>query len=118
MAEVLIVDDDLTLANVILDVLRAHNQSGLAVASVEDALAAVAEDRNIAILLTDLRLSGNVDGIQLIRKARSMNSTLRCILMSGDTRSVNVGKDDFEVLSKPLRMQALVDVLVAGKRLA
>lgn len=116
MSKVLIVDDDKTLAGIIQDVLAEVEQSAVVTTSSEDALAVLSAQDDIVTVLADYRLNGELSGIELLREAQSRDPNLRCLLMSGDVRSipedlVRLKSENIEVLAKPLRMKELVEKL-------
>jgi CheY-like chemotaxis protein len=81
---VLIVDDDRDTREMYCESLRSMGFAPTIAASAEDALRIVAE-ATPAVLVTDLRFKGSIDGIELIRRLREDDRTkhVRTILLTG-----------------------------------
>jgi two-component system response regulator ResD len=110
VAEVLVVDDDDTVATVVVGYL---DRAGHAVSRVADghaALAAVA-DRRPDLLILDLMLPG-VDGLEVCRRIRATDRELPIVMLTAlgepDDRiaGLEVGADDY--VTKPFSPRELV----------
>ena len=108
MSKVLIVEDDATLAAIIVDVLKEGGLGAQAVSSGVDALDTLKQDSEFTTVLADLRLRGQMSGIELLRSVRAVEPRMRCILMSGDIHRIDEELEDIEVLAKPIRMKELL----------
>lgn len=103
MTTVLVVEDDKQLANALVGELARLGHEVLLATSTRDALDLLFSE-DVAILLTDLRMSGR-DGIELIEEARAASPHTRSILMSAYATAkdyklaVELGAVD--VLTKP-----------------
>lgn len=103
MTTVLVVEDDKQLANALVGELARLGHEALLATSTRDALDLLFSE-DVAILLTDLRMSGR-DGIELIEEARAASPHTRSILMSAYATAkdyklaVELGAVD--VLTKP-----------------
>lgn len=81
MTSVLIVEDDTTFRSTLARDLGSRNYSVQVASGVEEALATLARGQ-FEVLLTDLRLGGR-DGIDLLKRVRTIAPATRSILMSG-----------------------------------
>lgn len=81
MTSVLVVEDDTTFRSTLARDLRSRGHEVLVSSSVDDAIAELSRAR-FEVLLTDLRL-GERDGIDLLKRARTISPATRSILMSG-----------------------------------
>lgn len=81
MTSVLVVEDDTTFRSTLARDLRSRGHEVLVSSGVDDAVAALGKTR-FEVLLTDLRLGGR-DGIDLLKRARTVSPATRSILMSG-----------------------------------
>lgn len=103
MTSVLVVEDDATFRSTLARDLGSRGYTVRVASSVEDAIAALVAGR-FDVLLTDLRLGGR-DGIDLLKRARTVAPTTRSILMSGfasardHQRAIELGA--VRVLCKP-----------------
>ena len=81
-------------------------------ASAEAALGALANARDIQLVLSDVMMPGGVNGLQLAREIRRRNPDLRVLLTTGYVESVaDMKEGEFDVLPKPFTLEALADVL-------
>ena len=111
MATILLVEDD--------DLFRFAAKAGLETAgfrvlssgNVKTAMTILA---NAApdLLLTDVRLGGNIDGVVLSSMARAQRPVLRVLFLTGFEESIRRASDYGTVLAKPVKL----DVLVAAVR--
>jgi len=114
MCTVLVVDDDVDMTDVISRVLRARGHKPVAANSRAEALAA-AKDRMPEIVVLDLRLQGNDNGLDVLRELQRMGFEGFTIVVSGeakttdlsDWRSLNI----FVALPKPFELDELVNRL-------
>jgi CheY-like chemotaxis protein len=81
VTSVLVVEDDTTFRSTLARDLGSRGHSVLVASGVDEAVAALTTGR-FEVLLTDLRLGGR-DGIDLLKRARSVAPATRSILMSG-----------------------------------
>jgi CheY-like chemotaxis protein len=81
---VLIVDDDRDTREMYCESLRSMGFDPKTAASAEEALR-IAVDMKPAVVVTDLRFDGSIDGIELIRRLREDRRTtgVRTILLTG-----------------------------------
>jgi CheY-like chemotaxis protein len=81
VTSILVVDDDLELSGSLATDLRAQ---GFEVHTANTVGAAVVflKKRNIDVLLTDLRIEAERDGIELLKQAAAISSATRAIMMS------------------------------------
>ena len=107
----LLVDDNEEVRGVIADYLRESGYVVMEAGSGEAALA-VLEDSPVDILVSDVVLPGAVDGIKLAHTARWLHPHLKILLASGYNDSAAEAKKlGLAVLSKPLKLAALVDAI-------
>ena len=89
-----------TLADAGFEVLEADN--------ADAALLLLAEDRNIQVLFTDIRMPGSMDGLELARVVHERWPEIKILLTSGDTwPAPEVIPDDGRFLAKPYRLSNL-----------
>lgn len=81
MTTVLVVEDDTTFRSTLARDLGLRGHTVAVAGSVDEAVTALSKDR-FEVLLTDLRL-GDRDGIDLLKRARTVAPATRSILMSG-----------------------------------
>jgi DNA-binding response OmpR family regulator len=104
---ILIVDDNVALAENLAEVLALEGYATDVAASAEEALAAPLSV-DVEIVVTDYRLPG-IDGAELVRRLR-VARPVRCIVISGHTDEATVSQAHAAgaaFLPKPLDLGAL-----------
>ena len=102
--KILIVDDEKPTRDVMVRVLAAKYEC-LTAADAEQAMAAVAANPDLALMISDVRMPGE-DGISLLRRAKTANPNLACMLLTAygtvdlAVAAMKDGADDF--LTKPI----------------
>ena len=113
LGRVLIVDDEVELANALCSSLTAQGYETAAFTSGKDALKAL-ETRNFELLLTDLMMP-DMDGVAVLRAALEIDPHLAGILMTGQgtvktaVEAMKIGALDYVL--KPFKLHALLPVL-------
>jgi len=120
MARILVVDDDAAVRSFVSRALEQHGHAVTQAADGDTALAHLAADPDIGLLVTDIVMPG-MDGLDLARAALSRRADLRILLMTGYMASVvtpdvaAVPGDD--VVTKPFSLATIcekVDVVLNG----
>ena len=107
-ARVLIVDDNVALAENIAEVLELEGYVTVVAASAEEALTK-SPGHDFAVVVTDFRLPG-IDGVELVRRVMKAHRNVRCVVISahtdeGTVRSAETAGARF--LAKPLDLGRL-----------
>lgn len=111
MAKILIVEDDLIFRQTLESLLGQFSHSVQGAESADEALARV-KGHNFDLLLTDVRIAGEVDGVEAMGKIRRLQPGIRSIIMTGysdvdaPVRAAGLQADDY--LLKPFKLQALM----------
>ena len=111
IAKILIVEDDCKLQEALVDTLELNNFAVVAVGSAEDAL--VALDDEIAMVFTDIRMDGSMDGYQLMERIRAIKPYLPIVLMTAygtveqAVEAIKAGAVDY--ILKPFEANVLVE---------
>ena len=110
---VLVVDDEESMRHVLAVILRDHGYDVRAVSNAADALKELAE-REYDLVLSDVRMPG-MDGLALLREARSAQPDLTFIVMSAygghDDALEAMKAGAYDYLPKPFRPDEVVLVL-------
>jgi len=111
---VLIVEDDPAVLSVCLDMLSNLGYRCEVAVDAAGALARLKADPSFDLLFSDVVMPGGVNGIELARRAQSLNPSLRILLTSGYVgESALAEVHDFEVIEKPYRNTYLAERLRA-----
>jgi two-component system response regulator FlrC len=112
---ILVAEDDALLADTIEEFLTEEGFSVIAAVDGRQALER-AKTQSFDALLTDLRMP-HVDGLELIRRLRSLRPELPVVVMSGNAPSdlrmivARDGEGPLIMVSKPMRLALLLDAL-------
>ncbi len=122
LPRVLIVDDHLSMAEMLADGLGEHGYEGIAVASSKDA-ERLLEGTYFDALVTDLRMPG-VDGLELLEISRALAPERPVIVMTAysavESAIESIRRGAFHYLTKPFKLDELslfLDRALADSRL-
>jgi signal transduction histidine kinase len=103
---VLIVDDNEDVRNVSAVTVGSLGYQVLTAGDATEALVLIRSRRDIKLLVSDVVMSGGVDGFQLARRAQALRPGLPVLLMSGYPAG-SAEESGFPILHKPYRRQEL-----------
>lgn len=113
--KVLIVDDNEDVREVAALIISSLGYEVLTAEDAAQALALIDRKHDIDLMVSDIVMSGGVDGVELARRARQVRPDLPILLMSGyPAKTGGVDDCEFPVLRKPYHR----DVLARQIRLA
>jgi DNA-binding response OmpR family regulator len=104
---VLVVEDDEQVRELVATLLTDAGLTVMTAATGEEALELLERDE-FALMVTDIVLSGRLDGISTVKKARARHPSLKSLFISGRIRpaQTDLKQDDF--VSKPFLAHELV----------
>jgi signal transduction histidine kinase/ActR/RegA family two-component response regulator len=109
---VLLVEDDREVAALSRELLAALGFTVTHVAGAEAALGALANSRQIDIVLSDIMMPGGVSGLQLAREIRRRYPKLPIVLTTGYVEAAaDLQEGEFELLPKPFTLEGLAEAL-------
>ncbi len=108
---VLIVEDNDMVADVVQASVRMMQLESHRVSSGKDAQDHLASGAVYDYLLTDVRMPGDIDGVELAHWAREHVDGISIIIMTGFSELVT-DESEFDVLRKPFTQKDLEDVLL------
>jgi len=103
---VLIVDDNEDVREVTVVIVRSFGYEVLTAGDANEALAVVQSRRGIDLLMSDIVMSGGIDGFELADRAQTLRPGLPVLLMSGYPAG-SVPKCNLSILHKPFRREEL-----------
>ncbi|MEW6644467.1 MAG: cache domain-containing protein [Pseudomonadota bacterium] len=113
-AKVLLVEDSEEVAQVSREYLERLGHSVVTVTNGVDALAALSNVRGIDIVLSDIVMPGEMDGLDVARSMRTLFPGLPIILVTGYSASANAARrEGFEVLRKPYNASRIAKAIEA-----
>jgi DNA-binding NtrC family response regulator len=107
--QLLLVDDDASMLALLRQLLDSAGHEVDACASGAEALALL-QRKTYAALLTDLVMPA-MNGLDLVREARTLVTGLRCIIITGHDPPPEAERDGVTWLSKPLDFDRLLAAL-------
>jgi signal transduction histidine kinase len=103
---VLIVDDNMEVREVMAVIVESLGYQVLTAGDAAGALEVIRSHRNIDLLVSDIVMSGGVNGFELAEQARALRPGLPVLLMSGYPAG-SVETCNFPILHKPYRREQL-----------
>lgn len=124
MARILVVDDEIGLREFIADVLISDDHEITEASNAHEALHHLAAHA-FDLLITDLRMPGNLDGMDLVRKAKSDFPEMEILVLTAygtvesAVEAMKLGAFDFlqKPLGSPLELRLLVRRALERRRL-
>ncbi len=80
--KILIVDDDEVIRNLLLDTLSPDGYSVESASNAEEALEKIKKEM-FTLIITDLRMPGGLEGLELLKTIRSMNIDSEVMIITG-----------------------------------
>jgi len=112
---ILVVDDEPDHADGIAEALEKHCAKAIAVYNGKDALE-ILREQAVDIVVTDLKLGGDIDGLSILEEARKRNVQTEVILITAyatiDTCKEAIRRGAYDYLVKPIdidQLRTLVD---------
>jgi len=112
-ARVLLVEDNEELADVTVLLLQSYGCIVTRACDADDARRQLAEDSRLQVVLTDVVMPGQHNGVDLARELRKTRPSLPVVLISGYSAALT-GLTGFTVLRKPVSADVLVRALAAA----
>ena len=104
---VLIVDDNEDVREVSAVIVGSLGYEVLTAGDAAEALELIHTHRSIELLVSDIVMSGGIDGFELARRARVLRPGLAILLMSGYPAGGVAVACEFPVIRKPYRREEL-----------
>jgi CheY-like chemotaxis protein len=107
---VLVVEDDEDIRGTTVSLLEGYGFQVHAASTGDEALEVLNKQRNIDLLLTDIRMPGTINGWELAHKAKQQRPQIRVLYMSGYTDVIPWGSHGVgygPLLPKPWRAEQL-----------
>jgi PAS domain S-box-containing protein len=113
--KILVVEDEPDVRRVAVAFVQSLGYGVRAVGDAQAALAALDEDRDVAMLFSDVALGDGMNGMELATAALQRRPGLAVLLTSGHDRPASQSNDEtsesFELLPKPYRREELAAAL-------
>lgn len=112
--QVLLVEDDKEVAAMVSEMLDSLGYSVTHVSSAASALGALANDRHLDLVFSDVMMAGGMNGLTLAREIRQRRPELPIVLATGYLEAARGAEaDGFQILMKPYQIEKLATVLQA-----
>jgi PAS domain S-box-containing protein len=111
---VLLVEDDDEVAALAAEMLKSIGFGVTRVASASAALGALANERPVSLVFSDIMMPGGMNGVELAREIRIRRPELPVLLATGyQEAAAGAAKDGIGVLLKPYSMEELAGAISA-----
>lgn len=106
---ILVVDDDYNVAEMVVDMLGQLGHTAIRASNAASALGMLANARNIDLVLSDIMMPGDMNGVDLAQEIRRLRPEMPIVLNSGYSGTAQVAADAMgvEVLRKPFAIHDL-----------
>ena len=108
---ILIVEDDVLIRLSIADDLAGAGYHVVQAANADEALKVLNSTIAIDLIMTDIRMSGPLDGLALAGQVRAHWPALKIVVLSGDLPTVRPGNLADLYLSKPYDVSTILSVM-------
>ena len=109
---ILLVEDDKEVSALTFELLSSLGFVVTHVSSADAALGALADGRDVDVVLSDIMMPGGVSGLQLAREIRRRYPTLSVVLTTGYVEAAaDMEEQEFRLLPKPYTLESLADAL-------
>jgi PAS domain S-box-containing protein len=102
---VLVVEDDAALRNTLAEMLQHRGFGVLEAGDGQEALTVLERVPEVDLLLTDIRLSNGMDGLELAKRALGRHPDLKVLYISGDAEGAGV--PPLDCVAKPFTIDEL-----------
>lgn len=112
---ILVVDDNQLVAMTLSDTLREAGYAVLTVHSAHEAVMLIEQARELAAVITDIRLEAGIDGWQVAERARELHPDVPILYISGHSAHLHqsCGVPDSRMLQKPFARGQIIDAVSA-----
>jgi len=109
----LLVEDDDEVAALTQEMLSGLGFAVTRAASAAAALGALADQRNVDVVLSDIMMPGGMNGVQLACELKRRRPNLPILLTSGHAEAYEAQADavGLQILPKPFRLESLVNAM-------
>jgi PAS domain S-box-containing protein len=109
---ILLVEDDKEVSALTFELLSSLGFVVTHVSSADAALGALANGRDVDVVLSDIMMPGGVSGLQLAREIRRRYPRLSVVLTTGYVEAAaDMEEYEFRLLPKPYTLESLADAL-------
>jgi CheY-like chemotaxis protein len=113
MATILVMEDEILSRTAASEVLRERGYCVIEAASADEALSVLQSPTRIDLVLTDMRMPGEIDGVGLARHVRATLPFMRVVMISGQLPEPDVHGLLDGYLPKPVAPEHLASYLLA-----
>jgi CheY-like chemotaxis protein len=106
---ILVVEDEVLIRLLIVDILIEAGFQVIQAASADEALKVLQSSVEVDLVMTDIRMPGSLDGLELASRVRANWPTLRIVIVSSDASSLRPDLPADAVIAKPFSPIEFVD---------
>jgi CheY-like chemotaxis protein len=105
---VLVVEDEILIRMLVSESLRDAGCEVVEAATADEALEVLSATRGPDVLITDVKMPGALDGLELASRVRKARPGLKVVITSGHARPQNTAGLADAFLAKPFALEHLV----------
>jgi two-component system, response regulator PdtaR len=107
---ILVVEDEVLVRLMVAEQLRDADFHVVEAANADEALAVLQSTTDVALIVTDIRMPGSMDGLELAKTVRSAFPEIRIVLTSGNVGQFTSGNHDAFV-PKPYEPDKIIGLI-------
>lgn len=108
MSNILIVEDQIIIADGLEGAFRDNGMAALSAHSGGEALRSLeADPRGFSVLVTDINLGPGADGFEVAARARALNPEIRVVYITGRRENLEAAEDKALICLKPFDAEDL-----------
>jgi CheY-like chemotaxis protein len=109
---VLVVEDEMLIRTMVAEILRDEGLAVVEATSADEALIVLRSPAAVSLILTDIRMPGSMDGLQLARIARAQVPGLKIVVLSSHMEGLADSAFIDAFLAKPFKLAAVVETVM------
>ena len=112
-AAVLVVEDEVLVRAMVTEELRSQGYTVIEAVDADEALSVLRSDVNVGLLLTDVRMPGTLNGMDLARLVRVEYPAIKVVMTSGTSTATQLDAPVDAFFPKPYDLPRLVERIQA-----
>jgi len=108
---ILVVEDEVLVRLMVADRLRGADFHVVEAANADEALAVLQYTTDVALIVTDVRMPGSMDGLELAKTVRAAFPQIRIVLTSGNTIQFTSAKHHDAFVPKPYQPDKMIGLI-------
>jgi two-component system, response regulator PdtaR len=108
---ILVVEDEVLVRLMVAERLRGADFHVVEAANADEALAVLQYTKDVALIVTDVRMPGSMDGLELAKTVRTVFPQIRIVLTSGNTIQFTSANHHDAFIPKPYQPDKMIGLI-------